>query len=218
MDGRVGTLVVDGVEFVVIPVAGYSQELSPSEGAPAQSEAERWRGQNDSVDSRELQVPPAPSEVPPAPSEVPPAPSEVPPAPSEARPAPSEVQRASSEIRPALSEAKQRQSRLRKARRAARLTQVQLAKRLGKSQAFVSKAETGKAQVGERYVCDVLDACELPADFGAPERRKKTQDELEAHEIAGLDPETLLLVERGSQRDRELREKYVWWANADLAW
>jgi transcriptional regulator with XRE-family HTH domain len=117
-----------------------------------------------------------------------------------------------------LSEAEQRHRRLRQARIRARLTQVQLAKRLGKSQAFVSKAESGKAQVGERYVRWVLEACKLPRNFGAPKRRAKTQDELEAHEIVGLDPETLLLVERGSKRDRELREKYVWWANADVAW
>ena len=122
------------------------------------------------------------------------------------------------EVRARLTETKQRQSRLRKARLEARLTQVQLARRLGKSQAFVSKSEAGKAQIGERYVRAVLAACNLPADFGAPQHREKTQDELEPHEIAGLDPETLLLVQRGSQRDRELRERYVWWANADLAW
>jgi len=125
---------------------------------------------------------------------------------------------ATSSAKPPLSEADELQRRLRRARLRARLTQAQLAKRLGKSQAFVSKAEGGKARVGERYVRLVLEACQLPRSFGAPKRRQKTPAELEPHQISGLDPETLQLVKRGSKRDAELREKYVWWANADLSW
>ena len=127
MGGRVGTLVMNGVEFVVIAAAEYSSCGSANEGGSVPSAAETWRSQNDALDTPE------------------------------------------SNGRPPPTEAKQRQSRLRKARMEARLTQAQLATRLGKSQAFVSKSEAGRAQVGERYVRAVLAACEPPADFGAPE-------------------------------------------------
>jgi transcriptional regulator with XRE-family HTH domain len=107
---------------------------------------------------------------------------------------------------------------LRDARREAGLTQVTLAKRLGKSQTLVSLAENGKLQVGDRYLQTVLAACKLPAGWGraAPDMaREKDASELHAREIAGVDPETLALVRRGSERDKELRLKYVWWSNAD---
>jgi len=48
---------------------------------------------------------------------------------------------------------------------AAGLTQVELSKRLKKSQAFVSGAESGASRVGERYVLAVLKACGLPEDW-----------------------------------------------------
>jgi ribosome-binding protein aMBF1 (putative translation factor) len=51
---------------------------------------------------------------------------------------------------------------LRKARRAAAMTQQELAARLGKSQAMVSSAERGTVRVGPRYVQAVLKACGLP--------------------------------------------------------
>jgi len=54
---------------------------------------------------------------------------------------------------------------LRAMREAAGLTQVELAKRLKKSQAFVSGAESGASRVGERYVLAVLKACGLPDDW-----------------------------------------------------
>ncbi len=54
---------------------------------------------------------------------------------------------------------------LRAMREAAGLTQVELAKRLKKSQAFVSGAESGASRVGERYVMAVLKACGLPEDW-----------------------------------------------------
>ena len=54
---------------------------------------------------------------------------------------------------------------LRAMREAAGLTQVELAKRLKKSQAFVSGAESGASRVGERYVQAVLKACGLPDDW-----------------------------------------------------
>jgi hypothetical protein len=37
--------------------------------------------------------------------------------------------------------------------------------------------------------------------------------DLRPHEIAGLDPETLEPVRRGSERDRELSRMFVWWNN-----
>jgi len=55
---------------------------------------------------------------------------------------------------------------LRKARLKAGLTQVQLARRLKKSQAMVSSAEAGRVRVGSRYVERVLVACGLPKNWG----------------------------------------------------
>jgi transcriptional regulator with XRE-family HTH domain len=54
---------------------------------------------------------------------------------------------------------------LRAMREAAGLTQVELAKKLKKSQAFVSGAESGSSRVGERYVLAVMAACGLPEDW-----------------------------------------------------
>jgi len=51
------------------------------------------------------------------------------------------------------------------ARRAAGLTQAQLAKRLGKSQALVSLAERGRTWTGTPYRLEVLKACGLPEDW-----------------------------------------------------
>ena len=51
------------------------------------------------------------------------------------------------------------------ARRAAGLTQAQLAGALGKSQALVSLAERGKTWTGEPYRLEVLRACGLPSDW-----------------------------------------------------
>jgi len=51
------------------------------------------------------------------------------------------------------------------ARRAAGLTQTQLAERLGKSQALVSLTERGKTWTGDPYRLDVLKACGLPVDW-----------------------------------------------------
>ena len=104
-------------------------------------------------------------------------------------------------------------ARLRGARREARLTQMELARRLGKSQSFVSLAESGKAVVGERYVSRVIEACQLVSGWGAAEDPlvNGTKSKLDPNDFAGLDPETLQLVVRGSERDEELRTKYVWW-------
>ena len=57
---------------------------------------------------------------------------------------------------------------LRAARQEAGLTQVGLAKRLCRSQALVSSAESGAVRVGQRYVRAVLRACKLPDDWQAP--------------------------------------------------
>ncbi len=54
---------------------------------------------------------------------------------------------------------------LRRAREEAGLTQAELAKRLRRSQAMVSSAESGGMRVGERYVLAVLKACGLPASW-----------------------------------------------------
>lgn len=86
---------------------------------------------------------------------------------------------------------------------------------MGKSQAFVSMAESGRAVVGDRYVQAVLAACGLPPTWGAPKahRVRKRHDELEASEIAGFDPETMQAVRKGSRRDKQLAKQYVWWKN-----
>ena len=55
--------------------------------------------------------------------------------------------------------------RLRAARRQARLTQAQLAERMGRSQALVSLAERGALRVGNPYLQAVLGACGLPQDW-----------------------------------------------------
>ncbi len=63
---------------------------------------------------------------------------------------------------------------LKRAREAAGLTQAELAERLGKSQAMVSGAESGRVRVSARYVATVLAACGLPEAWPArPERGKK---------------------------------------------
>jgi hypothetical protein len=51
---------------------------------------------------------------------------------------------------------------LRKARENAGLTRAELARRMNRSQSFVSEAEGGVSRVGERYVQAVLKACGLP--------------------------------------------------------
>jgi transcriptional regulator with XRE-family HTH domain len=104
-------------------------------------------------------------------------------------------------------------SRVRNARRQAGLTQVELARRLGKSQTFVSQAEAGLSRIGDRYVQAVLEACGLAADWGAPKRNDALLEgwDIPPEHRAGLDPETLEPVRRGSERDQELRQKYVWW-------
>jgi ribosome-binding protein aMBF1 (putative translation factor) len=57
---------------------------------------------------------------------------------------------------------------LRTARQIAGLTQAELARKLRKSQAMVSAAETGRVQVGERFIKAVLRACGLPLDWKPP--------------------------------------------------
>lgn len=59
-------------------------------------------------------------------------------------------------------------SDLRAARETAGLSQAVLAKRMGKSQALVSRAEAGDTKVGVRYVEAVLKACKLPKDWSPP--------------------------------------------------
>jgi len=62
---------------------------------------------------------------------------------------------------------------LRAAREAAKLTQAELAERMGKSQTMVSQAESGSARVSERYVRNVLKACGLPDDWSGQKVTKR---------------------------------------------
>jgi transcriptional regulator with XRE-family HTH domain len=102
--------------------------------------------------------------------------------------------------------------RVRQARQNAGLTQVELARRLGRSQTVVSLAETGGTRIGERYVRAVLVACGLLVETTeAPEASG------EGGYVVGLDPDTGEVVRRGSERDEQLREKYIWWSNGYLA-
>ena len=64
---------------------------------------------------------------------------------------------------------------LRKAREAAGLSQVELAKKLKVSQPMVSGAESGRARVSERYVRRVLKACGLPEDWKPATSRKRAR-------------------------------------------
>lgn len=57
---------------------------------------------------------------------------------------------------------------LRAARQEAGMTQVELAKKLRRSQALVSSAESGAVRVGQRYVRSVLRACGLSEDWRPP--------------------------------------------------
>jgi hypothetical protein len=54
---------------------------------------------------------------------------------------------------------------LQAARKAARMTQAELAEAMGKSQALVSLAEKGRTWTGEPYRLEVLRACQLPDDW-----------------------------------------------------
>ena len=60
---------------------------------------------------------------------------------------------------------------LRAAREHAKLTQAELAEKLGKSQTMISQAESGEARISERYVRTVLKACKLPVDWAAPKAK-----------------------------------------------
>jgi transcriptional regulator with XRE-family HTH domain len=106
--------------------------------------------------------------------------------------------------------------RVRAARREARLTQVQLAKLLGVSQTVVSLAENGGSRIGDRYVRSVLKACGVLADVD-DEAATAAEGEASKGYVVGLDPETLEVVRRGSKRDEELRQKYVFWSNGYVA-
>jgi ribosome-binding protein aMBF1 (putative translation factor) len=65
---------------------------------------------------------------------------------------------------------------LRRAREMVGLSQGELAKKLGgKSQALVSRAESGDMSVGDEYVAAVLKACGLPKDWPASPEQKATK-------------------------------------------
>ena len=102
--------------------------------------------------------------------------------------------------------------RVRQVRESAGLTQVELARRLGRSQTVVSLAETGASRIGERYVRAVMVACGLLV-----ETTEASETSSEQGYLVGLDPDTGEAVRRGSERDEQLREQYVWWSNGYLA-
>lgn len=62
------------------------------------------------------------------------------------------------------------------ARKAAKLTQAELAKRMNVSQSMVSQAEKNKTAVGERYVVALLKACGLPENWSAQAASQETRD------------------------------------------
>jgi transcriptional regulator with XRE-family HTH domain len=112
------------------------------------------------------------------------------------------------------------------ARWRARLTQAELARRLNKSQALVSRAERGLVQVGARYVRQVFEACGvtmnegLQTDLTSSETKEVLPRDWANNPLwcAGLDPDTLEPVRRGSARDVELRRtSKMWriWSGAD---
>jgi DNA-binding transcriptional regulator YiaG len=55
--------------------------------------------------------------------------------------------------------------RIRLARESANLTQAALAKRLGVTQAMVSRAESGNARISGAYMGRVMKACRLPPEW-----------------------------------------------------
>lgn len=61
---------------------------------------------------------------------------------------------------------------LRAAREEAKLSQAELAERMGKSQPMISGAESGSISVSDRYIAAVLKACGLPEDWAGPEVAK----------------------------------------------
>jgi DNA-binding XRE family transcriptional regulator len=63
--------------------------------------------------------------------------------------------------------------RLKKARMQAKLTQVELGARIAKSQSMVARAENGTCAVGDRYTEAVMTACDLPANWGAAQGRRR---------------------------------------------
>ena len=102
--------------------------------------------------------------------------------------------------------------RVRQVRLNAGLTQVELARRLERSQTVVSLAETGGTRIGERYARRVMEACGLLVESAEGPTVVSAEGR-----VVGLDPETGEVVRRGSERDEQLREQYVWWSNGDIA-
>lgn len=106
--------------------------------------------------------------------------------------------------------------RVRQVREHAGLTQAELARRLDRSQTVVSLAETGGTRIGERYVRTVMVACGLLVETTEPSEASGEGSGEQGY-VVGLDPDTGAVVRRGSERDDQLREKYVWWSNGYLA-
>jgi transcriptional regulator with XRE-family HTH domain len=103
--------------------------------------------------------------------------------------------------------------KVREARCEAGITQVELAKRLGRSQTLVSLAEHGVVRIGRRYVAAVQRACAGATQADTPSAKERSAQEPHAPDsyIVGMDPETLQPVWRGSARDAELNARFSWW-------
>jgi hypothetical protein len=79
---------------------------------------------------------------------------------------------------------------------------------------MVSQAESGHSRVSDRYVRRVLEACGLEGEWGLPKGHDADAGrDFDPRDVVGLDPETLQLVRRGSERDLELARKFAWWDN-----
>jgi transcriptional regulator with XRE-family HTH domain len=99
--------------------------------------------------------------------------------------------------------------RVREVREHAGLTQAELARRLGRSQTVVSLAETGGTRIGEPYLRRVMVACGLLVEDAEASGEASGEEGY----VVGVDPDTGEVVRRGSERDEQLREQYVWWSN-----
>ena len=95
------------------------------------------------------------------------------------------------------------------------MSQVELARRLGVSQAFVSQVESGRARAGVRFLRRVIEACD--GESTLLESAVKRHEVLPADWFrdlrlcSGLDPDTLDFVRRGSARDLELLRTDARW-------
>lgn len=96
------------------------------------------------------------------------------------------------------------------------LTQVELGRRLSVSQPFVSQVEGGKSRAGVRFLRRVVEVCGDAVTV--VESAAKPRPVLlplnwpqDPRYCAGIDPDTLEFVRRGSKRDLELLSTFPRW-------